>query len=231
MNMPGLQVEGHVRVISNFALTHFNAAKHFSDKTKEIEDANMGQPFGNFWEEISIYCASSLITAAASLEALINELFISPGDLHANVENFDDFFWGNEMTVSRFLLFKRKKIIKGLERKPALLKYKEAVKILGRAPLARTDNEYSAAEALLAFRNYLIHFKPLWDEGRRDERLEERLDGLFDLSPFVDQGSSFLEMKCMSAGCSEWAVKTVVNFVSYFSDKSGLGDKKLHSFK
>ena len=85
---------GKGRFISNFALTHFNAAKHFSVKVGEIESASAGQPFGNFWEEISIYCASCIISAAASLEALINELFIAPGSLRNPIANFDIFFWG-----------------------------------------------------------------------------------------------------------------------------------------
>lgn len=222
---------GQARVVSNFALTHFSAAKQFSAKTREIETANAGQLFGNFWEEIRIFCASSLITAAASLEALINELFVTPGKLQSRVKDFDTFFWGGEVTVRRCLLFKGKEQARGLEMKPALLKYKEAVKLLGKPPLSRSDREYKAAEALIGFRNYLIHFKPLWDEGRRDEDLEQRLAGLFNLSPFVDGGSSFLEMKCMSAGCSAWAVQTVVDFVAYFRERSDLDPKKLNAFQ
>lgn len=88
------KVEAQGRVISNFALTHFNAAIHFASKVNEIESANAGQPFGNFFEEVSIYCSSCIITAAASLEALINELYLSPGPLQNSVDNFDTFFWG-----------------------------------------------------------------------------------------------------------------------------------------
>jgi len=228
-------VAGEGKVISNFALTHFSASKHFSNKTYEIEKANAGQPFGNFWQEISIYCASSVMTAAASLEALINELFVAPGDLQRCVQrcvgDFDTFFWGGEVTTRRCLLFRTRKRIQGLEREPALEKYKRAIRLLGKPPLSRTDNEYRAAETLIGFRNYLIHFKPLWDESRRNDDLEQRLKGLFALSPYVDGGASFIEMKCMSSGCSAWAVQTVIDFVSYFGARSGLDAKKLGAFK
>ena len=105
------------------------------------------------------------------------------------------------------------------------------MKLLGRPPLSRSDAQFRAAEALIGFRNYLIHFKPLWDESRRDDELEQRLNGLFELSPFVDEGASFLAKKCMSAGCSDWAVQTVADFVDYFRDRSGMDSKKLDAFK
>jgi hypothetical protein len=219
------------RVISNFALTHFSAAKHFSSKTVQIETANSGQPFGNFWEEISIYCASSIVMAAASLEALINELFLTPGPLQDAVKDFDTFFWGGKVSVRRGLFFKRTKRVRGLEMKPALEKYREAAKLLGASPLSKTDDPYRTADALIGFRNYLIHFKPLWDENRRDEELEQLLVGRFQLSPFVDEGAEFLATKCMSGGCSAWAVRSVVDFVTYFRDKSGMNSKKFGSFK
>ncbi len=202
---------------------HFQAAKLFSQKTREIERAHVGQEFGDFFQEISIYCASSVMAAGASLEALINELFLAPGPLQDKVADFDAFFWGKDT--------KPKKRRDGFQWQPALEKYKKAVSLLGGTPLSQQDKEFSAAESLIYFRNYLVHFKPLWDEKRRDEDLEKRLSGLFELSPYPDEGASFLAKKCMSAGCSAWAVQTVVDFVGYFSNRSGLSDKKLDAFK
>jgi hypothetical protein len=218
------------RVISNFALTHFSAAKHFSLKTNELEKAHAGQPFGNFWEEISIYCSSSIMTAAASLEALINELFLEPGALHNSVVDFDKFFWGGEVTKKTLFLCKRKALATGLEREPALKKYRKAALILSSSTLSKTDPQYMAAESLIGFRNYLVHFKPLWDEDRRNVQLEQRLVGLFQTSPFVESGASFLAMQCMSGGCSAWAVSTVVDFVKYFGQRTGVNPKKLGAF-
>jgi len=209
---------GYGRVISNFALTHFNAAKHFSQKCGEIESANSDQPFGNYFEEISIYCSSSIISASASLEALINELYIAPGPLHDSISDFDTFFWGNSET-------------RGFEWESALKKYKKAINLLEKPSLSRDDEAYRNAESLIGFRNYLIHFKPLWDDEHRDESLEYSLSGQFEISKFVDEGANFLAMKCMTSGCANWAVQSVNNFVSYFSDRSQLDPKKLGAFK
>lgn len=230
MELPALQVRGEGRVVSNFALTHFSAARLFAAKTEEIERAHVGQPFGNFWQEISIYCASSIVTAAASLEALINELFLEPGALRQSVPDFDKFFWGSKSEARWWRRLPCVPKTGGLERKPALEKYKRASKLLGGVSLSRSHAEYEAAEALIGFRNHLIHFKPLWDEARRDDRLEDRLNGKFALSPYTDDGSSFLEKRCMSAGCAHWSVATVANFVSYFSARSTLNSQKFALF-
>ena len=202
------------QVISNFALTHFQAATLFSQRCKEVESDNAGKQFDEFFQEIRIYCSSSIITASASLEALINELFMTRGALQDAIPDFDTFFWGNHEAS-------------GLERKSALDKYKKAINFLDKSPLSKDDKPYRRAESLIAFRNYLIHFKPLWDDERRNESLEDRLSGQFETSPFPDEGADFLTMKCMSSGCASWAVQTVTDFVSYFSERSQLDPKKL----
>jgi hypothetical protein len=224
-------VAGQGRFVSNFALTHFNAAKHFSTKVGQIESASRGQASGNFWEEISIYCASCIVSAAASLEALINELFLAPGPLRTSITDFDTFFWGGYERRRCFLLFKCSKRIRGLEREPALRKYEKALSLLNKPALSRTDASYRHAEALIGFRNYLIHFKPLWDDERRHQRLEDQLQGLFQTSPCADLDADFLAEKCMSAGCSDWAVQTVTNFVQDFAQKSRLDPQKLGAFR
>jgi hypothetical protein len=204
------------RVVANFALKHFRAAKRFSTVAAEIESAHVGQPFGDFFEEIHIYCSSCIIVAAASLEALINELYIAPGPLRSSVEDFDRDFWGP----------------KGLERKSALAKYNRALSFLNKPVLSERDTTYQHADTLIGFRNYLIHFKPLWDDHRRSRKeLEESLQGVFNESPFVGADSDFLVMRCMSSGCASWAVNTALSFVRDFGQKSGLDPNKLSQFK
>lgn len=198
-----------LQVTSNFALTHLSAAKLFARKTAEIENASLGQPFGDFFGEISIYCASCIVCAAASLEALINELFIMSGPLRNAVPDFETFFWGDEER-------------KGFERKPPLKKYKRATRLLEGNPLSTDDAEYDQADSLLGFRNYLVHFKPLWHERPRDTSLETQLRGRFAISPFFGEQDEFLARQCISAGCADWAVRTVVEFIRYFARNSGL---------
>lgn len=206
------------KIVTNFALTHFNSAKHFSSKVQEIESTNVNQPFGNFFEEISMYCSSCIITGAASLEALINELYIAPGPLKNEISNFDLFFWGE-------------KDKKGFVWKPAIKKYKRALLILKKPKLNNSESSYKNAVALFKFRNHLIHFKPLWDDDYKDKNLEEELTGLFELSPFTDAEADFFAQKCMTKGSCDWVVSTVVNFIQDFANKSELDPKKLGMFK
>ena len=224
-------MQGQGRVISNFALTHFNAAVHFANKVSEIEGANRSGPFGNYFEEVSIYCSSCIISAAASMEALINELYLAPGPLNESFDNFDEFFWGCEKNETFMFFFRKKKKLHGFERKPALEKYRKALSQLGKQPLRKNEELYKLAGTLIGYRNYLIHFKPLWDEERRNESLEESLRGRFQTAPNVDNGANFLAMQCMSAGCANWAVSTARNFILDFGQRSDLFPKKFGAFQ
>lgn len=215
-------VQGQAVVVSNFALTHFNAAVHFADKVTEIEEANSSQPFGNYFQEVSIYCSSCIISAAASLEALINELYLTPGPLNSSVEDFDAFFWGGCIGDN---------LKQGLEKKPALKKYKKALTLLGKPPMKKSEELYEMASSLIGYRNYLIHFKPLWDEDRKNESLEDSLRGLFKTAPNVDEGASFLAMQGMSAGCANWAVSSAREFILDFGQRSELFPKKFGAFQ
>ncbi len=224
-------MKGQGRVISNFALTHFNAANHFANKVIEIEEANKSGPFGNYFEEVSIYCSSCIISAAASMEALINELYLTPGPLNDSVDNFNEFFWGGEIEEAFLFFFRKKKKTRGFERKSALDKYRKALILLGKQRLNKNEELYRLAGTLIGYRNYLIHFKPLWDEERRDESLEENLRGQFETAPNVDAGTNFLAMQCMSAGCANWAVTTARNFIQDFGQSSELFPKKFGEFQ
>jgi len=238
----GLTMKLQGTVIAHFALTHFNAAKHFAAEVQRRETENAGQPFGNFWEEISLYCASCVIMTGAALESLINEIFISPGSVHEAVTekygDFDSFFWGDPTSTGNgweralaLLFFWRRSKKRGFERKGALEKYTRAAKLLRKTQVAKTSKEYQHAVALIGFRNYLIHFKPLWDKGRANTDLEQDLAGLFALSPWSQATQPFIEQQCMSAGCARWAIETVANFVQEFGRKTAYDQAKLAPFK
>ena len=211
----GFKVHGTGRVVSNFALTHLLAGIEFAKRTGEIEAAHKGQPFGNFWQDISIYWSGAIMSSVAALESLINELYLQTNSPLQNVDgDFDDFFWGN----------------RGLERKPILQKYQAALAQLGVTPFDQESDPYTAVEALIGLRNYIVHFKPLFEEGRRNEDLEATLADRFELSPFPDDGADFVTKKCVSGGCASWAVEASRSYIRVFADLSKLDYKKLSAF-
>jgi len=114
--------------------------------------------------------------------------------------------------------------------KPVLEKYRRALALLKKPPIPRNQQVREDIALLVGLRNYLIHFKPLWDEERRDAKLELALAGRFPLSPFMDTGAEFIAKQCMSAGCAHWAVDSVAKFVQEFHRKSGLMPDTLRQF-
>lgn len=210
------QLQATGRVIANFAWQHLKAATTFRDKVVALEAQNMAQPFGAFFEDIRSYGSACIMSAAASIEALINECFITPeGPLRKQLTDFETEFWGRG----------------GVEWKPPLEKYQLALKMLGQARMDEKSPPYRDAWALIELRNALVHYKPTWDPDReRKVELVDVLRNKFDLSPFPDGGSDFVTMRSMSSGCMRWVVSTTSSFMKEFHARAMLDDHKMSAF-
>lgn len=204
---------GEVRQIANFAWQHLKAAKTFCDQSFAIEESALGREFGDFFVDIRSYVSATVLSAAAALEALINEFFIAPNcALRPKIDDFEVSFWGE----------------KGVERKPILEKYKLALSMLGVQPMDPNAQYYKDAWALIELRNSLIHYKPTWDPDRQKKiDLVRVLSGRYKLSPFLDSRADFLTMQSMSSGCAVWAVNSVFEFIRVFDAKAHLDQEKM----
>lgn len=203
-------------VIANFAWQHMKAAATFRDQVGTIETVITSQPFGSFFEDLRSYGSGCIMSAAASLEALINEFFITPeGPLRRNLPNFEVQFWGRG----------------GIEWKPPLEKYQIALEMLGQARLNEHEPPFRDAWALIELRNALVHYKPTWDPDRqRKVEMVEVLAGKYDPSPFPDEGSDFVTMRSMSASCMCWVVATALRFMREFHSRAAIDEKKMSAF-
>jgi hypothetical protein len=192
------------------------AATISRDRVIALEGEHVGQPLGAFFEEIRSYASGCLLSAAASLEALINELYIAHNcRLRTQFADFESEFWGEN----------------GIERKRILKKYQLALEMLGAAHLDQHCAPYRDAWALLELRNALVHFKPTWDpEHQRRVELVDVLAGRFSLSPFPDVGADFISAKCMSGGCAQWAVATTFALIHEFDQRTKLDPGKMAGF-
>ena len=210
------RVEATGHVIANFAWQHLKAAATFRDHVAEIESQSFDQPFGLFFEDIRSYGSACIMSGAASLEALVNEFFITPeGPLRRQLRDFEAEFWGRG----------------GIEWKPPLEKYQLALEMLGQPRLDEHAPTFRNAWALIELRNALVHYKPTWDPDRqRKVELVEVLTGKYDLSPFPDSGSDFVTMRSMSASCMRWVIISVLNFLREFHALSRIDEHKLSSF-
>lgn len=202
------------QVIANFALQHFKAACLFQKQVEAIEHSHRDQEFGAFFEIIRSYCSGTILSSVAALEALINELFNSPTSrlyqLKDNPDRVD------------FPQNKNPEILK---------KYQKALRLLEKNSIDEDGSIFCEAKYLIFLRNHLVHFKPVYDEKHEHVKLKNFLGGKFALSPFPDKGADFFTMKCMSAGCADWAISTTKSFIEEFAAVSELDSKKLKAFK
>jgi hypothetical protein len=194
---------------TNLAVQHIFAAAYSSRKADEMEVANAGKPFGDFYEEIVWNVSAAVLFAVASLEADVNEIFV---DANINLGEYD-----KEILDEIWNL---------IEMKSILDKYEMALFLKKKERFDKSDPAYQDAANLIKLRNALVHFKPEWsDEKKEHKKIEDRLRGKFKLSPFLPPETEFFPKKCMSHGCAEWAVKTALAFRTFFSDKAGLSDR------
>jgi hypothetical protein len=211
---PSIKLQG--RVIANFAWQHLKAATIFRDHLIKLESDNIGQPFGSFFVEIRSYGSACIMSAAASLEVLINELFIAHNSpLRNQLPDFDQDFWGEN----------------GIEMKRPLEKYQLALKMLDKPLFTKQEAPYRDALTLIRLRNALVHYKPTWDSERKRDVLIQALDGKFALSPFPGAGADFVSERCMSAGCARWVVSTCLALIDEFGSRTNLDPNKLAGFK
>ncbi len=216
MTLPMLKIGGEGRVISSFVFQHLFSAVLFSRKVRFIEEDNFGKPFGEFFTEIRSYSSASFMASAAAIEANINELYISHGSvLRQNIHNFEEEFWGKN----------------GIEKKPVIDKYKEALKILKINSDIKNLDEFKDADLLLKLRNTFVHFKPNWDFSPEDQKSElKTVSERCKFSQFVDDGADLISMKCMSYSCSKWGVESAIRCIDKFAEISGL-QNKIEKFK
>jgi hypothetical protein len=206
-----------VRVIANFALQHLTAATIFRDHVIALETQHVGEPIGPFYDELRSYASACIMSAAASLEALINEFFLAHGSsLRDKLTDFEQEFWDPK---------------KGIEGERPLEKYQIALDKLGASRFVRDKPPYIDADALIELRNALVHHKPTWDPARkRRVRLDQLLAGRFEVSPFKESSGDLVSIKCMSAGCARWAVETVFAFMHEFIARTDLDPNKMVGF-
>jgi hypothetical protein len=203
-------------VVSNFAWQHLKSATLFRDQVVRLERAQANDLTESRWGEIRSYASSCIMASVASLEALINELFIAPNcPLRPMLPNFEVDFWGRN----------------GIEKKSALFKYQHALSMLGAEKFDATTHPYRDVGALVELRNMFVHYKPTWDPDREQKvKLVEFLEGKFEHSRYASAGDDFVTGKCMSSGCATWAVSATLAFLREFSARTSIDPGKMHGF-
>jgi hypothetical protein len=190
---------GHVQI--RFAVQHLLAAASFSRRVGEVERAHAGEGFGSFFDEILHAASACVFMAAASLEALSNELLedvgvapsLPPGKL------FDE-----ERLVDKF---------------DALLVARGAQK------LDRGSSPVQDVLSLLSLRNALVHFKPapIHDQSSH-QRVSQRVGDKLR-SPFLGPSELLFPLAWASHARTCWAVEQVAAFEALVTQRLGLASR------
>lgn len=198
-------IQATLRTRTNFSVLHMFSAVSFSKQVNLIEEQNKGAVFGAFYEDVFSYSTACIFSVVASLESYINEIYIDGGinfpDIRAEV---------------------MEEVWKNTDKKPILEKYDFALLLKKKSLLIKGDGLYQNVNLVINLRNTLIHFKPEWD-GQQSEhcKISAKLQGKFGKSPFMEN-ESFLPKAWASYECTNWAVKSCIDFIYDFENRFGV---------
>jgi hypothetical protein len=183
-----------------YAVPYLLAAARFSRAVERIEVANVGAPFGEWWEEMRDNAVACLFLTSAPLESYVNELF---SDRH---KIFPD---------SPALLIN--KSWKVYERKSPFEKLNLVLELRRKPKFNKKEKEFQAMDAVIHLRNQLTHFKPEWvNEPIKHAAISDRLKGYFERNTRHFQGEGIFPRAWAGHSCTSWAVNTTLEFIEEF---------------
>jgi hypothetical protein len=198
---------------TNFSVHHMLSAAHFARQSAIIETNYKNGITDELGAEHRAYVTGAIIVSVASLEATINEVFISARDN-------DSLFKGFDPTIPKVLAeFWTWKIVKS---STILEKYRCVLAVANKEAFNRGNSPYQEVDSLIKLRNALVHYKPEWDTDLENhKKIEDRLKSHFNINPFSHDNDAFFPKKCLGHGCAEWSVQSVKKFIDDFYNKMG----------
>jgi hypothetical protein len=184
---------------TGMALHHLLAAARFAARIGVVERENVGQPFGDFWEEILQHALAVATLSVACVEGYAHELNFEQPELPP----------------------RRKTDATGVsddseDRDPILRRYAEIHALRTGERLDLGAAEVQGVDALIRLRNAVVHFKPEWfEEEERHAKLSGQLRYKFEGSPFLP-GERLFPKAWASHSFAVWALRSTVGFLDHF---------------
>ncbi len=198
-----------VSIKSNFSGPHLSSAALFSWKVGDIEDQHKDDEFGSFFEEIRSYSMACVISSVASLEAYANEIFIDHKEYFPEIDE--------RIVVKFWELYEQKSILD---------KYSFVLFLKDKGEFNKGESPYQDIAALIKLRNALVHFKPEWDDQQNIHKtVASKLLGRFEPTKFMGLLEPLFPKRWSSSGCTKWAVRSVIDFVTVFDEMAGFHSK------
>ena len=159
------------------------------------------------------YVTGAILSAAAFLEASINELYVELHGLRSN----------ERTRLPRRVLAVLGRFWSDIERAPVLHRYQVVLMVADAERFDERRAPFQDADSLMKLRDALVHFRPEKPESRRRLRtLEQRLRNRFEPNPLAPADSDWFPDLCLSAECAEWAVQAADDFSEDFCKRMSL---------
>ena len=211
----GVSVTASVK--TNFSSHHMLSAAHFARQSAIIEKNYKDEITDELRAEHRAYVTGAIIVSVASLEATINDVFISAID---NDNLFKDFDPSIPKVLSEFWTWDV------VERSSILEKYRCVLAVANKEAFDHGNPPYQEVNDLIKLRNALVHYKPEWDTDLKNHKgIENRLKSRFNINPFSHDNDAFFPKKCLGHGCAEWSVQSVIKFIEDFYNRIGFPPK------
>jgi hypothetical protein len=189
---------------------HIFAAQHFSESARDLEDRGAGEIGQDGVWRHRAYVTAAILSAAAFLEASINELYFE-------LEDAGHPEWPR--IPRRALALLRPDI----EHSPVLHKYQVVLLLADAERFNESRPPFRDADTLLKLREALVHFKSDGDDRRgKYQKLEQRLRAKFPPNPLASQAADWFPDLCLGAGCAEWAVRAASEFSDAFCSRMSI---------
>lgn len=214
---PGQSAEA-ARLKHSFYRHLIGSARFFAQRARASEERALqqGKPgavaAGDLVRHRS-YVSGAILSAAAFLEASVNELYLELSGLKA----------GERTRLPRRVLAVLGRFWSDIERAPVLHRYQVVLMVADAERFDERRAPFQDADSLMKLRDALVHFRPERPESRRRLRtLEQRLRNRFEPNPVAPADSDWFPDLCLSAECAEWAVQAADEFTEDFCKRMAL---------
>jgi hypothetical protein len=205
---PDIGVPG-MRLRTNFAGAHLRAAAQAACNASDIEKNSFTpNALGPWFDEMITLVPVSIVMAGAALEANANELI-------------QDILDGAALTDARKLLLEA---LKEDHTGNSLGKYRRVALFLDKVP-DEGLSPWQNAKILVDFRNYFMHFKPVWEDPNSTQtRLVAALHGKLPIAGPYQKEHTF-PYAYLTYKCAKWSIETVLALSQYASGILGVKDR------
>jgi hypothetical protein len=208
----------------NLALQHLWNARHAARMCSECEAHLIANGNHEINHELRGHAMTAVISAAAFLESLVNEVFRDAVDKDAGRGAPRLNPLSNEAVGTMAELWKGADSI-GMT--AVLLKYQIALTSAGQPLLSSGAEPYQSAHLVKVLRDKVMHFKPEW-QGDKEHSIEKQLRPKFPENQQVTAGPWYPN-QALGANCAHWAWTSSVKFVDDWWQRMGLEKKKLNT--